>query len=77
MRWGIFWRTLHFDLQLVGDIVMAAALMHNFIVDERGLMRTVSTYKPSVRLPFEMKNNVTILKMLLLLCLATMSQDLL
>jgi hypothetical protein len=35
MRWGIFWRTLHFDLDYVGDIITGAALLHNFIVDER------------------------------------------
>jgi DDE superfamily endonuclease len=35
MRWGIFWRTLQFNLEQVGDIISAAALLHNFIVDER------------------------------------------
>lgn len=35
MRWGIFWRKLLFDIQQVGKIVTAAALLHNFLVDER------------------------------------------
>lgn len=35
MRWGIFWRTLNFDIDQVGDIISSAALVHNFIVDER------------------------------------------
>jgi hypothetical protein len=35
MRWGIFWRKLVFDIQHVGKIVTAAALLHNFLVDER------------------------------------------
>lgn len=35
MRWGIFWRTLNFDLEQVGDVVSSAALLHNFIIDER------------------------------------------
>jgi hypothetical protein len=35
MRWGIFWRTLQFDILKVGDIIKAAMLLHNFIVDER------------------------------------------
>ena len=35
MRWGIFWRTLTFDIHRVGKIISAAVLLHNFIVDER------------------------------------------
>jgi hypothetical protein len=35
MRWGIFWRTLWFDLPMCGDIILAAMLLHNFIIDER------------------------------------------
>ena len=35
MRFGLFWRTLKMNLEDVGDIVNAAALLHNFIVDER------------------------------------------
>jgi hypothetical protein len=35
MQWGILWRKLLFDIQDVGRIVMAAALLHNFLVDER------------------------------------------
>lgn len=35
MRWGIFWQTLQFDILKVGDIIKAAMLLHNFIVDER------------------------------------------
>ena len=35
MRWGIFWRTLQFDIEQVGDVISSAGLLHNFIVDER------------------------------------------
>jgi len=35
VRWGIFWRTITFDIHRVGNIISAAALLHNFIVDER------------------------------------------
>jgi hypothetical protein len=35
MRWGIFWRKLQFDVAVVGEIIAAAGLLHNFIVDER------------------------------------------
>jgi hypothetical protein len=35
MRWGIFWRTLRFDLPMYGDIILATMLLHNFIIDER------------------------------------------
>ena len=35
MRWGIFWRKLQMDLASVGDIISAAGLVHNFIIDER------------------------------------------
>ena len=35
MRWGILWRKLLFDIQSVGKVVTAAALLHNFLVDER------------------------------------------
>jgi hypothetical protein len=35
MRFGILWRTLQFDIEFVGDILSAACLVHNFIVDER------------------------------------------
>lgn len=35
MRWGIFWRTLQFDVLKVGHIIKAAMLLHNFIVNER------------------------------------------
>ena len=34
-RWGIFWRKLQFDIQQVGKVVSVAALLHNFLVDER------------------------------------------
>lgn len=36
MRWGILWRTLHFDLQKSQRIVNACMLLHNFIVERRG-----------------------------------------
>ncbi len=35
MRWGIFWRSLQFNINQVGDIVASAGLVHNFIIDER------------------------------------------
>jgi hypothetical protein len=35
MRWGIFWRKLQFDIVQAGDIIKAAMLLHNFIIDER------------------------------------------
>ena len=37
MRFGIFWRTLRFDIKQAGDIVNAAGLLHNFILEEREL----------------------------------------
>jgi hypothetical protein len=37
MRWGIFWRKLQFDIFQVGNIIQAAMLLHNFIIDEREL----------------------------------------
>ena len=33
MRWGIFWRTLLFDLKKATRIIQAAMLLHNFIID--------------------------------------------
>ncbi len=35
MRWGIFWRTLKFDIQSAGNIINAAMLLHNFLIDVR------------------------------------------
>jgi hypothetical protein len=35
MRWGIFWRTLQFDIVKIGNIIEAAMLIHNFIINER------------------------------------------
>jgi hypothetical protein len=35
MRWGIFWRPLRFKLHHCGDIINAALLLHNFLVNER------------------------------------------
>jgi hypothetical protein len=35
MRWGIFWRTLKFEITECGNIINAAMLLHNFLVDER------------------------------------------
>ena len=35
MRWGIFWRTLLFDLRKSSDIIQVAMLLHNFIVENR------------------------------------------
>jgi len=37
MRFGIFWRTLRFDIKLAGNVVNAAGLLHNFILEEREL----------------------------------------
>ena len=36
MRWGIFLRTLRFDLRQINKIIRATMLLHNFIVDQRG-----------------------------------------
>jgi DDE superfamily endonuclease len=33
MRWGIFWRTLLFELKKCTRIIQAAMLLHNFIID--------------------------------------------
>jgi len=33
MRWGIFWRTLRFNLKKNGNIILAAMLLHNFIIE--------------------------------------------
>jgi hypothetical protein len=33
MRWGIFWRTLLFDLKKAPKIIQVAMLLHNFILD--------------------------------------------
>jgi DDE superfamily endonuclease len=33
MRWGIFWRTLQFDLAKCTKIIQATMLLHNFILD--------------------------------------------
>jgi DDE superfamily endonuclease len=35
MRWGIFWRTLAFDLKKSTKIVQVTMLLHNFIIDRR------------------------------------------
>lgn len=35
MRWGIFWRTLLFDLKKSVKIIQVSMLLHNYIVDER------------------------------------------
>jgi hypothetical protein len=35
MRFGVFWRTLKFDLKEAGNIINSAALLHNFILEER------------------------------------------
>jgi hypothetical protein len=35
MRFGILWRSLKFDISFVGEIISAACLVHNFIVDLR------------------------------------------
>ena len=35
MRWGIFWRTLRFDLAKSMKIIKVCMLLHNFIVDHR------------------------------------------
>ena len=37
MQFGIFWCTLRFDIKQAGDIVNAAGLLHNFILEEREL----------------------------------------
>ena len=35
MRWGIFWCRLQFDIAQPDNIIKAAMLLHNFIIDER------------------------------------------
>jgi hypothetical protein len=35
MRWGIFWKKLQMDIGAVGEVVSAAGLLHNFIIDQR------------------------------------------
>ena len=35
MQFGIFWRTLRFDIKLAVNIVNAAGLLHKFILEER------------------------------------------
>ena len=35
MRWGIFWRTLLFDLKKSSTIIQVAMLIHNFIIKNR------------------------------------------
>ena len=35
MRWGIFWRTLRFDLQKCTKVIQVGMLLHNFIVEMR------------------------------------------
>lgn len=35
MRFGLFWRTLRFDKEICVDIIRAAALLHNFLIDCR------------------------------------------
>jgi len=37
MWFGIYWCTLCFDIKLAGNIVNAAGLLHNFILEEREL----------------------------------------
>lgn len=34
MHWGLFWRSITFSEYQTGDIIEAAAHIHNFIVDE-------------------------------------------
>ena len=36
MRWGIFWRTLRFDLKKAARIIQCCMLLHNFILDNGG-----------------------------------------
>ena len=35
MRWGIFWRSLQFDLKKCQKIIMVCMLLHNFILENR------------------------------------------
>ena len=37
IKFGIFWCTLCFDKKQTGDIINAAGLLHNFILEEREL----------------------------------------
>ena len=44
MRFGLFWRALNMDIESAGDIISAASLLHNFIIDER---EGVDTFVPT------------------------------
>jgi len=35
MRWGIFWRTILFDLKKCSKIVQVSMLLQNFIIENR------------------------------------------
>jgi hypothetical protein len=35
MRWGIFWKSLQFDVGQVGSITSCSGLVHNFNADDR------------------------------------------
>ena len=35
MRWGLFWRSLRFDLGACGKIISGSMLLHNFLVDHQ------------------------------------------
>ena len=53
MRWGIFWRTLQFDLKKSQKIISVAMLLHNFIIDhdrdERSYFEDFSLPRDSVQ----------------------------
>jgi hypothetical protein len=34
-RWGLFWKSLEMDIAQSGQIISAAALVHNFTIDSR------------------------------------------
>jgi DDE superfamily endonuclease len=53
MRWGIFWRTLLFDLKKCAKIVQATMLLHNFIVDSRENTQTDMLYFEQFQIPVD------------------------
>ena len=57
MRWGIFWRKLQMKIASVGTIVNCAALVHNFIVDERDEDRTYFSTFSHANLTTEARND--------------------
>jgi DDE superfamily endonuclease len=58
MRWGIFWRTLLFDLKKSAKVVQATMLLHNFIVDCRENISFDTSYFEDFDIPFDYVQDV-------------------